>query len=110
MCFSFRSSCGQRGVLRKSIRETGRRRSEGTGTRHRRGVSQIRGGHEGTECTHEDPGTCKTLQAEFVSTYADHGIFRAFIPDDFMHGIFHLLSLLTMFLTWQQINSVGVIN
>jgi len=74
MRFSFYSSCGQRDVLRKSVGETRRRRSEGTGTGYRRGISQIRGGHEGIECPHENPGTCKILQAKFV--------FRAFIPRD----------------------------
>lgn len=83
MCFSFRSSCGQRGVLGKSIRETRRCRSKGAGAGHRRGVSQIRGGHEGTECPHEDPGTCKTLQAEFVSTYAEYSVLSfLMIPRD----------------------------
>lgn len=68
--FSFRSSRGQRGVLRESVGETRRRRSEGTGTGHRRGVSQIRGGHEGVKRPHEDPGTCQTTK--FVSTHAEY--------------------------------------
>jgi len=79
--FSF-SSRGQRGVLRKGARETRRRRSEGTGAGHRCGVSQIRGGHEGTERPHENPGTC-FQRVKFVLTrymrVTEYFVFAAFI-------------------------------